>query len=184
MAGGQVDWRVRGPLGEVEIELHPSSVEGEAREASLREMAQLVYDFKARKPEARRVLLELYARLQGQGPASVSGPTYELDAWSTRAEAIGARRKFVKPVVVTLGGEFLEEALGPEAEPTAWIAIELVDDEGNPVPSVDYRIECDDGRVRTGTTNWDGKAREEGLHDGNCKVSFPGLNAPDWKKVG
>ena len=52
------------------------------------------------------------------------------------------------------------------------------------MPNVAYRIECGDGRVRTGTTSALGKAREEGLHDGNCKVTFPALNAPDWKMAG
>jgi hypothetical protein len=35
--------------------------------------------------------------------------------------------------------------------------------------------------VRTGWTNAYGKAREEGLHDASCKVSFPELHAHDWK---
>jgi surface antigen len=76
-----------------------------------------------------------------------------------------------------------DDALGPEPEPDAWIEIELVDDAGNAVPNATYRIESEDGRVRTGTTNSSGKAREEGLHGGSCKVSFPEIHGPDWAKV-
>jgi hypothetical protein len=76
-----------------------------------------------------------------------------------------------------------DDALGPEPEPDAWIEIELVDDAGNAVPNAAYRIESEDGRVRTGTTNSSGKAREEGLHGGSCKVSFPEIHGPDWAKV-
>ena len=76
------------------------------------------------------------------------------------------------------------QELVPEVESDAWIAIELVDQDGNPVPDVAYLIECPDGHVRRGTTDASGMAREAGLDHGNCKVSFPDLHGPDWKKVG
>jgi hypothetical protein len=198
MAGGQGEWRLRSPFGDVEIELHPSTIAPAAQEDSLRELSRLVSDFKYRHPEARRVLLAVMARLGGLTASAVRGEAFELDTGSSRADAIGAellsharagnlvvRRRVTRSVVIPLDVA-PEPELGPlpVVDPTAWIAIELVDDEGNPVPNVDYLIKCDDGRVLTGTTNAKGKAREEGLHDGNCKVSFPGLNAPDWKKVG
>jgi hypothetical protein len=196
MASGRVDWRVRRPFGDVEIELHPASIDAEAREVSVRELMHLLYDFKYRQPEARRVLREIHARLHGLPPTAALGEAFQFDVGSARAEAFGAellhearagnvvlRRTVTRSVVVPLEVD-AEPVLGPEAEPVAWISIELVDEDGNAVPNVDYKVECDDGRVRTGTTNLAGKAREEGLHDGSCKISFPSLNAPDWKKVG
>lgn len=72
---------------------------------------------------------------------------------------------------------------GPQPEADDWVGIELVDQDGKPVPDVAYRIECENGEVRTGTTSALGKARELGLHPGKCKVTFPGLNGPDWNKV-
>jgi len=115
---------------------------------------------------------------------------------SPRADAIAAellrqaaagnlvvRRRVVTSIVVPIAID-AEPVLGPETEPTGWIAIVLLDDSGKAVPGVAYRIECDDGRVRTGTTNASGKAREEGLHDGSCKVTFPDVHGPEWKKAG
>jgi hypothetical protein len=192
------DWRVRGKYGEVEIELHPNAPPdpGE-RDASMRHLEGLVYDFKNRDPEARRVALDIFARLQGLTSGALGSQGFDLDTGSSRAGSIGdaimragqagnlvLRRRATRSVVIPLEGVAEEAPLGPEAEPTAWIAIELVDDEGNPVPDAAYRVVCSDGRVRTGTTNMDGKAREDGLVDGNCKVFFPALNPPDWKKVG
>jgi hypothetical protein len=198
MADGQADWRLRSPFGDVEIELHPTVTDPRAREDSVRELSRLISDFKYRQPEARRVLLAVVAQLGGLTPSILRGQAYDLDAGSTRADAIGAelmyharagnlvvRRKERRTVVIQIeGAPESAPPLGPAPDPTAWISIELVDQDGKPVPNVDYRIKCDDGSVRTGTTNAKGKAREEGLVDGSCKVSFPGLNPPDWKKVG
>jgi hypothetical protein len=189
---------MRGRFGDVEIELHSSTALGPAaRDASVRELVRLVSAFKYREPSARRVVLDVYARLQGLRSAAVLGDSFDFDTGSSRAQAIGAelmhaaragtlvlRRREMRSVVIPIDASPDSEPLGPESAPTAWIVIELVDDDGNPVPNVDYKIKCDDGRVRTGTTNWEGKAREDGLNDGNCKVSFPGLNGPDWKKAG
>jgi hypothetical protein len=192
------DWRVRGKYGEVEIELHPDAPPApDDLRASIRHIEALVYDFKHRDPDARRVALDIFARLQGLTSGALGIQGFDLDTGSSRAAAIGdailhaglagnlvLRRRAAKSVVIAIDGVAEEPPLGPEAEPTAWIAIELVDDEGHPVPDAAYRVVCSDGRVRTGTTNMDGKAREDGLADGDCKVYFPALNPPDWKKVG
>jgi hypothetical protein len=192
------DWRVRGKYGEVEIELHPDApADPDDLRASIRHIEGLVYDFKNRDPDARRVALDIFARLQGLTSGALGSQGFDLDTGSSRAASIGdailhaglagnlvLRRRAAKSVVIAIDGVAEEPPLGPEAEPTAWIAIELVDDEGNPVPDATYRVVCSDGRVRTGTTNMDGKAREDGLTDGDCKVYFPALNPPDWKKVG
>jgi hypothetical protein len=136
------------------------------------------------------VLLEVHRALHDEPPSErrdVGGAAWDrirerlLIATRTGLLTLRARER---RVVTLLTGPDLEEALGPQNdEPTAWIEIELVDDDGAAVPAVDYRIECDDGRVRTGTTNLSGRAREEGLHAGNCKVSFPKLHGPDWARA-
>jgi hypothetical protein len=195
--GSRADFRVRTAFGEVEIELRPlARVDRAAQEASLRELARLAYDFKYRAPEARRAVLSILSSLNGAPVCYAGGHQPDFDAGSpladeivrrlesaVRAGCLVLRRKVGRSVVVPLQGD-VEDCLGPEPEPTAWIAIELVDDLGNPVTGAPYRIECADGRVRTGATNAYGKAREEGLHDGVCKVKFPRLHAPDWAEVG
>jgi hypothetical protein len=193
MAGGRVDFRVRTAFGSVGIEIYPSDSVGDAaREASLRDLGRLVHGFKYGDRDARRVVLDIHAKLMGRLSGAARGE-FDFDMGSARADVIGAelrdavqmgqlllRRDETRRVVVPIE-EPSEDALGPEAEPTAWIEIELLDEGGEPVANADYRIECDDGRVRTGTTNGWGKAREEGLHDGHCKVTFPRFHGPDWK---
>jgi len=66
-----------------------------------------------------------------------------------------------------------EEVLGPEDAPRSWIEIELVDDEGNPVPDEPYTIVTGDGTSRSGTLDARGRAREEGIDPGACKITFP-----------
>jgi hypothetical protein len=66
-----------------------------------------------------------------------------------------------------------EPVLGPEDEPTSWIEIELVDDTGNPVPEEPYVIVTGDDRTRSGTLNARGRARDDGIAPGACKVTFP-----------
>jgi hypothetical protein len=79
MSGYRDTWRARGPFGVVEIELHPGSVSDAAREASRRELGRLVYDFKYRDREARRVVLEVYARMRGLPGTATRGAAYEFD---------------------------------------------------------------------------------------------------------
>jgi hypothetical protein len=183
-------WRLRDLLGTVELELHPAEVSSTSREEWYREATHLLRGFESRSADRSRVLRELYARLHGAPPVVGHGESFGRGQTSevigdailaaVRAGHLAVRRREARAVAVPLDGDGAE-AIGPEAEPLAWIEIELVDTDGQPVPGIDYRIECDDGRVRTGTTNLSGKAREEGLHDGNCKVSFPRLHGPDWK---
>jgi hypothetical protein len=185
-------WTLGGTFGGVEVRLHPGPLDTEARDASVRELRPIVHAFTHRDRQASRVLLELYARLNGV-PALARRE--ELDLGSPRARAIGdeivaaaragwieVRPRTIRSVILQVEGELEEETvLGPEPEPTAWIEIELLDEQGVPVPGAEYRIECEDGRVRTGTTNARGRAREEGLRDGTCAVCFPGLDSPEWK---
>jgi hypothetical protein len=78
-----------------------------------------------------------------------------------------------------------DEVLGPQSvvEPTSWIEIELVDSDGKPVCGADYAVICADSAVRRGTTDDKGRAREEGIVPGTCKVSFPKLDGPRWSKA-
>jgi hypothetical protein len=189
-------WRLRHLGADLQIEVGfavPSNTKD--LERSRREVDALLWrGLTARDAEVRRVLDAIYRELRGNptpsGGPETYGPDFEHSlAADVRFAAHSGRLRVarVEPTpgparsAVTPGNEAV---LGPEREPDAWIAIELVDEDGKPVPNVDYRIKCDDGRVRTGTTNADGKARVEGLHDGNCAVSFPHLHGPDWKKAG
>ena len=64
-----------------------------------------------------------------------------------------------------------------------WIEIQMVDEAGEPVAGEKYKIELSDGSVSQGTLGSDGKARLDGIEPGNCKVSFPDLDAEAWEKA-
>lgn len=64
----------------------------------------------------------------------------------------------------------------------AFIALELVDQDGEPVPNEKYKVKLPDGSVREGTLDSKGKIRIDGIDPpGACEVSFPDLDAADWK---
>jgi hypothetical protein len=199
MAGGRSDWRVRGPFGDVEIELRPASrVDGAVQEASVRELSRMVHDFTHRESEARRVLLDVYARLQGLGSGAFRGHAFELDSGSTRAATIGAelihaaragnlvlRRVERRIVTIPIDVESdAEEALGPDSSSptqTTWIAIELIDEAGQPIPGVAYQVTLPDGSTQEGTLDSAGKAMIRGIDPpGQCGVTFPQLDQQTW----
>ena len=70
-----------------------------------------------------------------------------------------------------------------KARKTSWIEIELVDDDGQPVPGERYRIELSDGSTAEGTLDEKGQARVEGIEPGSCKVTFPDLDQDTWEKA-
>ena len=165
-------WRVRRPFGDIEIELHPASVDTAACEASLRELRQLVNDFKYRQPEARRVVLEVYDRMRGL-PASMSrGETYGLDTGSLRADAIGeellfaahagrlvARRREERTVVIPLDTPS-NAVLGPTSATTHVYTVYVADDTGAPVAGAKLTVDIA-GDKQDKTTDGSGKVTVE-----------------------
>lgn len=70
-------------------------------------------------------------------------------------------------------------AAGPEV---TWIEIQLLDEEGEPVPGHRYEIELPDGSVKKGTLNYRGRARVDGIDaPGACQIRFPELDADAWE---
>jgi hypothetical protein len=67
----------------------------------------------------------------------------------------------------------------PEELP-AFLAIELVDAEGKPVPNARYRVTATDGSVKEGRLDADGRARVEPIPPGLCRVAFPALDSGAW----
>jgi hypothetical protein len=62
-----------------------------------------------------------------------------------------------------------------------WIAIRLLDEDGNPVPDVAYSVTLPDGSVMTGSLDNQGLARFDDIDPGQCQVSFPEIHAKEWK---
>jgi hypothetical protein len=64
----------------------------------------------------------------------------------------------------------------------SWIAIKLVDEDGRPVPDEEYRILLPDGTEVEGNLDKKGFARINGIDPGTCRVAFPELDDPDWRR--
>ncbi len=68
-------------------------------------------------------------------------------------------------------------------EKQSWIAIELLDEEGNPVPGAEYSVTLPDGEtVAEGTLDEKGFVLLDGIEQGTCQVRFPRLDGRDWKR--
>jgi type VI secretion system secreted protein VgrG len=65
----------------------------------------------------------------------------------------------------------------------SWIEIELVDEDGNPVPGETYCVTTPDGAVAQGSLDENGFARIEGMDPGTCKITFPALDKDAWEKA-
>ena len=100
--------------------------------------------------------------------AQDASPFVPLDATLT-ADAGSSADQPAPPVVVN-----------PEKK--HWVEIELLDEQGKPVPDEMYHIELPDGSSVDGTLDAKGQARLEGIDPGNCKITFPNIHATDWKR--
>lgn len=66
------------------------------------------------------------------------------------------------------------ERTKPEEKKT-WIEIELVDEQGAPLPEERYRIRLSDGSIREGTLDANGRARFDRIDAGTCDLAFLSL---------
>ena len=76
-----------------------------------------------------------------------------------------------------------EEEKEEKKEELSWIEIELVDEEGEPVPGERYKITLPDDSVIEGTLDENGFARIDGIPKGDCKVTFPSIDKKAWEKL-
>jgi hypothetical protein len=65
---------------------------------------------------------------------------------------------------------------------SAWIEIELVDEDNHPVAGEKYKVTLPNGSASTGTLDGKGYARISGFEPGSCKVTFPHLDKDAWKQ--
>jgi hypothetical protein len=69
-------------------------------------------------------------------------------------------------------------------EPVYWLEIEMVGQDGSPIPYAEYRVVKPDGDAVRGYLDKNGWARLDGLDSSSdCKVSFPEFDKDAWKYV-
>jgi len=61
-----------------------------------------------------------------------------------------------------------------------WVAIELLDDAGKPVPNEKYVVTVPEGVIKSGTLDAMGRARIPDIDPGTCKISFPNIHGREW----
>jgi hypothetical protein len=61
-----------------------------------------------------------------------------------------------------------------------WVGIELVDQEGMPVPHARYVLELADGTQKSGKLDDNGCAQVRDLKPGTYKVTFPDFDGSEW----
>lgn len=83
------------------------------------------------------------------------------------------------PAAVAAGAQ-TQSAPRP-AKRRTWIEIELVNDQGKPVPQERYRIELPDGTIQDGILDPQGRARVSDIDPGACKITFPEIDAKEWR---
>ncbi|MGH3148463.1 MAG: hypothetical protein ACRDTR_22000 [Rubrobacter sp.] len=143
-------------------------------------------------PLARQTMLEIYECSQGRGAVNVRQAGVDELRRSVRPwlEAAFRRRELIALPVSrseTTIRETVTENIAPARTPPppvrqkTWVEIELVDEEGNRVPRQLYRLALPDGSVEEGFLDDAGRARVEGIDPGTCKVSFPEIDAAEWR---
>jgi hypothetical protein len=66
---------------------------------------------------------------------------------------------------------------------TAWIEVEMVDEENEPVTGERYRVTLPDNSVAEGSLDSEGRARVEGFKPGSCRITFPDLDGEAWEPL-
>lgn len=68
-----------------------------------------------------------------------------------------------------------------ECSKKAWVEVELLDYAGGPVADERCELIDADGDKHLGKTTAKGTFRFEGIAEGQCKFTFPGLDTATWK---
>ncbi|MEP0841301.1 MAG: hypothetical protein HRF43_01160, partial [Phycisphaerae bacterium] len=63
-----------------------------------------------------------------------------------------------------------------------FIDIELLDETQRPVAGEPFEITTPDNKIKTGTTDTNGRGHVGGIVEGVCKIRFPRLDAEAWER--
>ena len=119
-------------------------------------------------------------------PAEPKKPEEADKAEPGQVEKIKAEQRQTK------SGKYGSEKVAPYKPPqtedekkkkASWVEIELVGEDGNPIPGETYRITLPDNSVVEGSLDEKGAARINNIAPGTCKVSFPKLDKDAWETL-
>ena len=70
-----------------------------------------------------------------------------------------------------------------EEEPTSFIEVEIVDEDGQPVSGENFELKLPDGKKVSGSTDAEGAARVDSIPPGNCELTFPNMDQSVWESA-
>jgi hypothetical protein len=74
-----------------------------------------------------------------------------------------------------------QQMVTPCPDTQTWIEIRLLDDNDQPVAGAAYRVVLPDSSIQEGVLDTSGRARYERIVPGSCIVSFPEIDAREWR---
>jgi hypothetical protein len=183
---GNSRWRIRDGSGDLIVEARNASRDDGPPSSNAYEIASLLERaIRLRDPHVHRTLCELHATLHGTSLGLVPSlgllPFEKLCselAAASREGRITVRREARRAVIVPIDVP-AEEVLGPAAPDSApapdlvWIGINLVDQDGKPVPNRPYRVIGPDQQTYSGSLDSHATAFVRNLPPGNCQVYCP-----------
>src|SRR5215475_2617613 len=67
-----------------------------------------------------------------------------------------------------------------QRKPKAWVAVQLLDQSGNPAANERYHLVLPDGTVMDGSLNDSGEVWIGEIDPGQCRISFPDIDSKEW----
>ncbi len=71
----------------------------------------------------------------------------------------------------------------PVTAETAWVDIQCVDENDQPVSGEPYQLVLPDGRTQEGTLDEEGRVRVENIRAGNCQFTLTERRGVDWEPI-
>jgi len=155
-------------------------------------------------PEMRRDLLDMFKALGGTLPPMPDFRRPELiqlivnrvNQGLDRGELLALHRRAPGSVSNTSsggsgGGSSSSSSSGPTSSgggggstnpEKTWVDVQLLDEDGEPIPGERYILKITDGSVREGSLDASGRVRVNGIDPGTCTVTFPDLDTKEWKR--
>lgn len=185
-------WRIQGP-NETCIIAPRSLLSQEEQAAYL--SAQI--DRWLADPLTRRTVMDIYGSIRGhsellakrlQGQEVHRYVKSEILQAFRRGEFVLMRMPHLSIFPTLTPSREQKEQLAEEPPPVqespsqqkSWVGIELVDQDGKPVPNARYVLELPDGTKRSGRLDSNGTLQVRDINPGTCKVWFPDYDSSEW----
>ena len=120
----------------------------------------------------RRGTLVLVKRRPPGSPSAGGGGGAGSSAGGADADEESERERRLKAA---------EASSATPRKPKTWVAIRLVDQDGQPIAGEAYKLVLPDGTVDEGCLDETGEAFVNGIDPGECQISFPKLDGKEWK---